>query len=156
MINIARRAANPPIQVLAGPALPDIDDATAASPLETARMTVADGPVSAPGVLVVRVAAPLFFGNADAFATRARQLVREAGEVDHFVLDLEAVTDVDITAAAALERLREWLIEQEIELSFSRVRVRDRPRLRHLGVVVEGDRIFESNRHAVAELARCD
>lgn len=66
------------------------------------------------------------------------------------------MTDVDITAAAALQRLREWLGEQEIEPCFSRVRARDRPRLRHLGVLAEGDRIFESNRHAVAELARTD
>lgn len=156
VVNIARRAANPPIQVLAAPTAQDQGEADASAAPGTARMSVADGPVSAPGVLVVRVAAPLFFGNADAFATRARQLVGDAGEVDHFVLDLEAVTDVDITAAAALTRLREWLAEQEIDLSFSRVRVQDRARLGHLGVMLEGDRVFESNHHAVAELAKTE
>ena len=61
-----------------------------------------------PGLIVYRYDSPLFFANADDFITRALAAVDAApGPVRWFVLNTEAIVDVDLTAADALEELRQ-------------------------------------------------
>lgn len=158
LVNLARRASYPAIDVLAAPVAgaPSASD-SAAYPASggVERLTAGEGPVSVPGVLVIRLAAPLFFANAEEFCRTVRQTIESAAEsgapVRHLIIDLEAVTDVDVTAAAAFERLREWVRARGIEIGFSRVRAGDLPRFRRLSVVAEADRLYASNREALRE-----
>ncbi len=139
LINIVRRAASPHINVLAQPG---------GSP--ESRMTATYSPESAPGVIVIRLAAPLFFANADVFAQAVKDSVDAAGkDVRHLVVDMEAVTDVDVTAAQAFGRLRDWLDARGIAVSFSRLRAEDRERLERLDFLRPGDRVFDTSKAAL-------
>jgi len=58
---------------------------------------------SAPGLLIYRFEAPLFFANADYFSARVRALVRDApNPVEWFVLDLVSMDEIDYTGGLAL------------------------------------------------------
>ena len=143
LINLAQRAANPAIDVLA------TNDSPADSLLEEAPA----GAMTAPGVLVIRLAAPLFFANGDVFAQAVKRAVRAApdGEVHSLVVDMEAVTDVDVTGAESFAALKEWLATQQIALSFSRVRSDARERLVTFGLLA-GEPVYPTNRAAVEAL----
>jgi MFS superfamily sulfate permease-like transporter len=143
LINIAKRASTPAIDVLAR------NDNPAASLLDEAPA----GELTAPGVIVVRMAAPLFFANGTVFAESVKKAVTGArtGPVHHVVIDMEAVTDVDVTAAEAFEGLRTWLEQQDVGLAFSRVRSGALPRLRRFGIIKDA-RVYPTNREAVAAL----
>ena len=80
-----------------------------------------------PGVVVFRWEAPLFFANAGMFRQQLRHHVR-ANEPQWVVLQCEAITDIDITAADMLERLDLELNEDGVHLMF----VEMRSRLQHL------------------------
>ncbi|MFJ2542121.1 SulP family inorganic anion transporter [Microbacterium sp. NPDC087589] len=143
LINLARRASSPAIDVLAD------DDRPAASLLDAAQ----PGAMTAPGIIVVRMAAPLFFANADAFATAVRSAVEAPGPaaVRHLVIDMEAVTDADVTAAESFESLMDSMRSRDVTVSFSRLRVSAEGRLKRLGIL-EGQRVFETNRAAIEQL----
>jgi MFS superfamily sulfate permease-like transporter len=76
-----------------------------------------------PGVVVYRWEAPLFFANAGAFRLQIRKLVRDR-EPRWVVLQCEAVTDVDVTAAEMLEQLDNELNAAGIHLAFAELRSR--------------------------------
>ena len=60
-----------------------------------------------PGLVVYRYDSPLFFANAEDFRTRvARRRGVGRAPVEWFVLNAEAIIEVDITAVDTLERLR--------------------------------------------------
>jgi high affinity sulfate transporter 1 len=80
-----------------------------------------------PGVVLYRFEAPLFFANATVFGERVRELVRHADPpAHHVVLQCEAITDIDVTAADVLAALDRELAEQGTQLVF--VELRDRLR----------------------------
>ncbi|MCS5721764.1 SulP family inorganic anion transporter [Herbiconiux sp. CPCC 203406] len=143
LINLAKRAANPPIDVLA-------DDDPGSALLSTAAI----GTTTAPGVLVIRLAAPLFFANSAVFSDTVKRAIGAvpAGSVRHLVLDLEAVTDVDVTAAETLESLLRWLHDEGVGLAFSRARPGLVDRMRVLGVLTD-ETVYPSNRAALEALA---
>lgn len=145
LVNLARRSSRPAVDVLRR------DGGPAESILDTTR----SGHLTAPGVLLVRVAAPLIFANAATVTEtiRTRITAFPAGEVRHLVLDMEAVTDLDVTAAEQLRTFQKWLAERGVELSFSRFRPHMQDRFRTLEVL-EGERIFVTNRAAVERLSR--
>jgi high affinity sulfate transporter 1 len=143
LINLAKRAANPAIDVLAA------DDDPQGSLLADAPV----GALTAPGVVVVRMAAPLFFANGAVFNAAVQRAVTGAGSpVRHVVIDMEAVTDIDVTGAEAFEALQAWLGEKGLSLSFSRLRPDTIARLEHLGLLSDHAR-YPTNRAAVAALA---
>nr|WP_301549522.1 SulP family inorganic anion transporter [Microbacterium invictum] len=144
LINLAKRAASPAIDVLAA------DDKPGESLLDDAPA----GTVTAPGVIVVRMAAPLFFANGDVFSQAVKAAVTSPGEgvVRHLVVDMEAVTDADVTAAEAFDSLKEWLADHHVSLAFSRLRPQSRERLQALGILAD-ETIYPTNRAAVAALA---
>ncbi len=76
-----------------------------------------------PGVVVYRWEAPLFFANAGTFRQQIRQLVRERNP-HWIVLQCEAVTDVDVTAAEMLEQLDSELNAAGVHLAFAELRDR--------------------------------
>ncbi|MFJ4997436.1 SulP family inorganic anion transporter [Microbacterium sp. NPDC088619] len=144
LINLARRASSPAIDVLAD------DDRPTASLLDAAQ----PGTMTAPGIVVVRMAAPLFFANADAFATAVRSAVEAPGPgaVRHVVIDMEAVTDADVTAAESFESLMESMRSHGVTVSFSRLRATAVDRLKRLGIL-DDQRVFDTNRAAIEELS---
>lgn len=144
LVNLARRAANPAIDVLA----------STGEPTDSLLVEAPRGELSAPGIIVVRLAAPLFFANGSVFDDAVKRAVRAAPEesVRHLVIDMEAVTDVDVTGAESFDALEQWLVQHGIAVSFSRVREDARARLAHLGLL--GDhRVFDTNRAAITALA---
>ncbi|WP_157002141.1 SulP family inorganic anion transporter [Agromyces laixinhei] len=144
LINLAKRAANPPIDVLEA----------GGAPTESLLVDAPKGEMTAPGVIIVRLAAPLFFANGSVFSDAVKKSITAAGEtnVRHLVIDMEAVTDVDVTGAEAFESLKTWLERHDVQLSFSRVRADARERLDRLAMLGDA-RVFETNRAAVAALA---
>ncbi|WP_419818181.1 SulP family inorganic anion transporter [Glaciibacter flavus] len=144
LINLAKRAANPAIDVLGS------DDDPQSSLLDDAPV----GSVTAPGVIVVRMAAPLFFANGTVFSDAVKRAITAApdGSVQHLVIDMEGVTDVDVTAAEAFESMTQWLDDNDVTLGFSRLRPPVADRMRHLGIL--GDQqVYATNRSAIGALA---
>jgi high affinity sulfate transporter 1 len=150
LINIAQRASRPAIDVL------EEDD----KPTDSLLADAPKGSMTAPGVIIVRMAAPLFFANGTVFTTAVKAAITAAGgaaSVQHLVVDMEAVTDVDVTGAEAYADLREWLETEGITLSYSRLRDGARPRLERFGILqTDGenpDGVYPTNHAAVAALA---
>jgi MFS superfamily sulfate permease-like transporter len=77
-----------------------------------------------PGIVIYRFEAPLFFANADRFADRVRELVRADPACTHVVLQCEAISDIDVTAADVLARLDAELDAQGVALVFAELRDR--------------------------------
>jgi high affinity sulfate transporter 1 len=75
------------------------------------------------GVVVYRWEAPLFFANAGQFRDQVRKLVRER-QPRWVVLQCEAMTDVDVTAAEVLRVLDEELNAAGVHLAFVELRSR--------------------------------
>ncbi len=76
-----------------------------------------------PGVVVYRWEAPLFFANSGMFRRQVRAIVRER-EPSWVVLQCEAITDVDVTAAEMLKDLDLELNEIGIHIAFAELRGR--------------------------------
>jgi SulP family sulfate permease len=73
-----------------------------------------------PGLVIYRYDSPLFFANAEDFRTRARAAA--AGDVHWFILNTEAIVEVDITAVDALEDLRQELAARGIVFGMARIK----------------------------------
>jgi MFS superfamily sulfate permease-like transporter len=76
-----------------------------------------------PGVVIFRWEAPLFFANAGIFRREVRHLVREH-QPQWVILQCEAITDVDVTAAEMLEQLDHELNDAGIHMAFAEMRAR--------------------------------
>jgi high affinity sulfate transporter 1 len=76
-----------------------------------------------PGVVVYRWEAPLFFANSGSFREQIRKIARE-GKPRWIVLQCEAITDVDVTAAEMLEQLDNELNAAGTHLAFAEMRSR--------------------------------
>ncbi|MFC4784373.1 SulP family inorganic anion transporter [Nocardioides sp. MAHUQ-72] len=107
-----------------------------------------------PGIAVYRWEAPLFFANAGMFRQNLRSLVREK-QVRWVVLQCEAVTDVDVTAAEKLEQLDRQLNEQGVHLAFVELRDRLRVLLLRYGLMetLDKDHFYPSMDAALEAIA---
>lgn len=143
LVNMARRASSPAIDVLAA------DGEPGSSLLDPAPV----GTPTAPGVLVIRMAAPLFFANGTVLTDAVKRAVAATPGVSHVVLDLEAVTDIDVTGAEALDSLRSWLDSRPVSLAYSRPRREIVARMRALDLVSD-ETIYPTNRAALSALTR--
>jgi high affinity sulfate transporter 1 len=76
-----------------------------------------------PGVTVYRWEAPLFFANSGTFRAQIRKLVRER-HPRWVVLQCEAISDIDVTAAEMLEQLDNELNAGGTHLAFAEMRAR--------------------------------
>ncbi len=76
-----------------------------------------------PGVVVYRWEAPLFFANCSSFRTQLRRAVA-AREVLWVVIQSEAITDIDVSAAQMLEQLDRELNARGVHLAFVGLRSR--------------------------------
>ncbi|MET4159827.1 SulP family sulfate permease [Agromyces sp. PvR057] len=144
LINLARRASNPAIDVLG----------TSGDPSESLLEDTPVGTTTVPGVVVIRLAAPLFFANGSVFTAAVKRAVTsvEGEPVHDVVIDMEAVTDIDVTGGEEFEALKVWLADNHVTLSFSRMRNPARRRLVQLGLLGD-ERIFDTNRAAITALS---
>lgn len=72
-----------------------------------------------PNFLIYRFAGPLFFFNAAYFAHRVKEVIEEAtskGPVTFFLINAEAIVDMDINAAEMLDELYQFLRSRNIVL----------------------------------------
>jgi sulfate permease, SulP family len=82
-----------------------------------------EGATTIPGLLIYRYDAPLCFANAENFKQRALAAIEaEASPVEWFVLNAEAIIEVDITAVDMLEELRQDLADRGIVLALVRMK----------------------------------
>ena len=114
--------------------------------------------VQVPGLVVYRYDSPLFFANSDDFVTRAVQAVDDAQsreQVEWFLLNAEANTEVDLTAVDALETLRAALADRGVRFAMARVKEDMRVPLESAGFIetVGADLIFPTLPTAVAAYA---
>ncbi|MEZ5205501.1 MAG: SulP family inorganic anion transporter [Acidimicrobiales bacterium] len=82
-----------------------------------------DGAVERDGIVVYRWEAALFFANAGAFRDQIRTLARTRSP-RWIVVQCEAITDIDVTAAGLLEQLDRELNDEGIHLAFVELRRR--------------------------------
>jgi MFS superfamily sulfate permease-like transporter len=104
-----------------------------------------------PGVLVYRWEAPLFFANAGMFRQQIRHLARER-RPSWIVLQCEAITDIDVTAADMLKLLDTELNAQGIHLVFAELRGRLRDLVYRYGLfdTLDRDHFYDSIDEALA------
>ncbi|MCX5181848.1 SulP family inorganic anion transporter [Streptomyces sp. NBC_00268] len=98
-----------------------------------------------PGLLVYRYDSPLFFANAEDFKRRSLAAVdQHEGPVDWFVLNTEAIVEVDITALDAVDALRQEFEQRHIVFALARVKQDLRDDLDAFGLTeaIGTDRIF--------------
>jgi MFS superfamily sulfate permease-like transporter len=93
----------------------------------------------APGVVVYRWEAPLFFANAGAFREQIRKLVHER-RPSWIVVQCEAITDIDVTAAGMLKELDLELNAAGIHMAFVEMRSRLQQLTQRYGLLETLDR----------------
>lgn len=88
-----------------------------------------------PGILVLRLSAPLFWVNAATIEDLVMEEVDAAPETSIVILDLEATNQLDATSADALAALIERLRGRDIDIHLVRVMHQPRGILRRTGVL---------------------
>jgi high affinity sulfate transporter 1 len=113
---------------------------------------VATGAVSgSPGLVVYRFGAPLYFANATLFLDEIEQLLARAPEpIRWFVLDAQAMVDVDTTGAGVLRQAITLLGKRKITFAVSRADRAFRSWLEkyELSGLIGPNRFYPTNRHA--------
>jgi SulP family sulfate permease len=106
-----------------------------------------------PGLIVYRYYAPLLFSNAGHFVERVRQLIRASPTpVRWFLLDAQAITDIDVTAVDALHELNAELRKEGIALKIAHANRPLRAILERTGLATEiGSNSFFSSVHECTE-----
>lgn len=140
VIDVIRRASRPETS-----ALLEAPDGSHFLPAEDGQATASSG------LLVYRFGAPLYFANATLFLDEVERLVTESPTpVRWFVLDAQAMVDVDTTGAGALRQAIALLRKRNITFAVSRA---DRAFLSwleryELKELIEPGRFYPTNRHA--------
>lgn len=110
--------------------------------------------VQLPDFVVFRWEAPLFFANAREFRDQVRALARN-DSIRFIVLQCEAITDIDVTAADMLRELDEELNALGVHLAFVELRDRlhDLIARYELTSTLDGEHFFPSLETAIATLS---
>jgi MFS superfamily sulfate permease-like transporter len=114
------------------------------------------GAATEPGLVIYRFGAALFYANASLFAEEIRGLVGPApSPVRWLVVDAEAITNVDYTAARMVRQLQQELVQCGVVLALARVSLSLKADLdRHLLTEIIGPaRIFDRLHDALAAFA---
>lgn len=109
------------------------------------------------GIILYRFGASLYFANAHCFEEEVERLAgRSAGLLRWFVLDAEAINDVDTTGLQALQRTIAWLSGRGVTVAVSRANPSITSLLRHYHLLdmIGESRLFPTNRHAIAAFRR--
>jgi len=114
---------------------------------------VQDPAESAPGLIVYRFTAPLYFANANVISDEIQELVKQAPTpVKWFVLDAGAMRDMDTTGSEALRQVLTLLAEHDVTFAVSRASEPLESVLKDYGLLDEigRHRFYATNRDAVA------
>ncbi|MFI4927643.1 MAG: STAS domain-containing protein, partial [Burkholderiales bacterium] len=103
-----------------------------------------------PGLVVYRFSHSMYYANAHVLSREVIALAKSAGQtLRWFVIDLDAVDDVDYSAGAALRSLKRTLGEQGVALKFARGSPEAHALLHRYGLLGPGEDgavVFESLR----------
>jgi SulP family sulfate permease len=141
-IDLLRRASRPSTWVLQ-----EAPDGSHFIPEET------DHTPNIPGIIFYRFGAPLYFANATLFGEEVEKLVMKAATpVKWFVLDAEAMVDIDTTGEETLHQVLTWLAKHGVTVALSRANQSTTALLSryHLLELIGKDRLYPTNRHAIA------
>ncbi len=143
-IDVVRRASKPGTWVLQ-----EAEGGTHFVPTET---------IVAPdesGLIIYRFGAPLYFANANLFLEEVENLVtQDRTAIKGFVLDAEAINDIDTTGAEVLHQVLSLLDKHQVTFAVARANPQLPPlltRYRLLELIGE-NRLYPTNRHAIAAL----
>jgi sulfate permease, SulP family len=106
-----------------------------------------------PGIIIYRFGAPLYFANASFFEEEVEQLVTQApSPVKWFVLDAQAMVDIDTTGEETLHQVLKWLASRGVTFALSRANQSTAALLEqyHLLKPIGENRVYPTNRHAIA------
>ena len=144
LVDLIRRASRPDTAVL--------QEAPDGSHFVPAPAGAGDA-VSASGLVIYRFGAPLYFANATLFLDEVEQIVQRAPTpVRWFVLDAEAMVDVDTTGAGVLRQAIKMLAERDVTFAVSRADRAFHSWLERYELMdlIDPKRFFPTNRHAAA------
>jgi sulfate permease, SulP family len=116
-------------------------------------MPVRSGTLTAPGLIVYRFGADLFYANDHLFCDEALQLADHApGGLRWFVVDAGAITDLDYSAARSIIDLIGTLRERDIAVVFGRVNAYLRADMDRHGItsILGAQNIFTTLHEALA------
>jgi SulP family sulfate permease len=110
---------------------------------------VTPGAITAPGLVVYRFSAALFYANAGMFADEIRGLTGTT--VRWLLVDAGAITNLDYTAAQVVRELQQDLAVRGVAMVFAHVQSDLRPDLdrHHLTEVIGPNRIFDTLHEAL-------
>lgn len=114
------------------------------------------GQQSEPGLILYRFGADLFYANATRFADEIRALIASAPRpVRWLVVEADAITNLDYTAARVLLGLIADLRKEHVELAFARVSASLRSDMDRHGVTATlgADNLFDSRHEALAAVS---
>jgi sulfate permease, SulP family len=109
------------------------------------------------GIIIYRFGAPLYFANAMSFEEEVEKLVTQAATpVKWFVLDAEAMVDIDTTGAEVLHQVLTWLANRGVTVALSRANQPTSAWLAryHLLDLIGENRLYPTNRHAIGAFRR--
>jgi high affinity sulfate transporter 1 len=106
-----------------------------------------------PGIVVFRWEAALFFANAGSFRRQVRNLATRPG-TQWIVVQCEAITDIDVTAAAMLESLDRELNDVGVHMAFVEMRSRLKELALDYGLLdtLDADHFYPSMEAALATI----
>jgi high affinity sulfate transporter 1 len=108
--------------------------------------------VDTPGLVVYRFGAPLYFANAPFFIEEVERVIaRAVSPVRWFVLDAQAMVDIDTTGEQSLHQVASRLAESGVTFAVSRASQQTRTLLAqyHLLPLIGENRLYPTNRHAI-------
>ena len=109
--------------------------------------------VSSSGLAIYRFGSPLYFANATLFLEEVEQFIDNASTpVRWFVLDAEAMIDVDTTGAGVMRQAITLMSERKITFAVSRSSATFRSWLEQYELLelIPAERFYPTNRHAAA------
>ena len=113
----------------------------------------APGALTEPGLAVYRFGAPLFYANANRFSDEILRLAdQNKSKLRWVIVDAEAMTNVDYSAARVVRALNESLARRGIALVFSRVHPELQADLdrHHISEAIGRDHIFSRLHEAIS------
>jgi SulP family sulfate permease len=146
MIDLLRRASRPGTWVLQ-----EAPDGSHFIPEET------DHVPDTSGLIIYRFGAPLYFANATFFEEEVEKLVTQApAPVKWFVLDAEAMVDIDTTGEETLHQVLTSLAKRGVTIAISRANQSTASLLSHYHLLelIGENRLYPTNRHVIAAFRR--
>ena len=106
-----------------------------------------------PGIIIYRFGASLYFANANLFEEEVEKLfARAVTPVKWFVLDMQAMNDMDTTGAETMHQVLTGLVGRGVSVAASRANPSTTALFRHYHLLelIGEKRLYPTNRHVIA------